>query len=161
MTYVDTHPRSGAFAANQMTRLTDLINDQGVALLEDAGLTLPPRAVSTVLLIGEREKISAADIAKELNQPHQLVTQRIELLISLDLLQRLDDPKDGRRKIIALTVKGNHEFNTLDKRLAEAALAFEHLYNEIDINLSTIAMRAMNALKKKSLLSRINDLKKQ
>lgn len=160
MTYVDTHPRSGAFAANKMTRLTDLINDQGTKLLKDADLTLPPRAVSTVLLIGEHGKISAADIAKELSQPHQLVTQRIELLINLNLLQRLDDPKDGRRKIIALTIKGKREFQILDKRLAEAANAFEDLYNEIETNLSTITMRAIEALENKSLLSRINDLKK-
>lgn len=159
MTYVDTHRRSGAFAANQMIRLTDLINDQGTELLKDAGLTLPPRAVSTVLLIGEYGQISAADIAKELNQPHQLVTQRIELLIKLNLLQRLDDPQDGRRKILALSIKGKHELQILDQRLAEAALAFEDLYKEIEINLSAISMRAMNALEKKSLLSRVNDLK--
>ena len=96
MTYVDTHPRKGAFAANHMARLVDLINDQGSQLLEDANLSLPPRAVSTVLLISERGQITAADIAKELNQPHQLVTQRIDALIKLDLLKRLTDPNDGR-----------------------------------------------------------------
>ncbi len=156
MTYTDKHKRNGAFAANQMTRLVDLINEQGVCLLADAGLTLPPRAVSTILLIGERKQISAADIAQELEQPHQLVTQRIELLINLGLVQRLDDPNDGRRKIIGLSAKGGHEFKTLDKRLAEAALAFDDLFKEIENDLSATTMRAIEALKNKSLLARIN-----
>ncbi len=161
MSYIDQHTRKGAFAANQMSRLVDLINEQGMSLLADAGLTLPPRAVSTVLLIGERRQISAADIAQELEQPHQLVTQRIELLISLGLVERLDDPNDGRRKIIGLTAKGRQEFNTLDTRLAEAALAFEGLFEEIENDLSATTMRAIKALRNKSLLTRINDNKKQ
>lgn len=155
MNYIDNHPRQGAFVANKMQRLLELINDQGKDLLKDAGLTMPPRAVSSIQLIGERGQISTADIAKELTQPHQLVTQRIEALIRLGLIERLDDPDDGRRKILALTPLGQRELKILDTRLIEAALAFEDLYNEINHDLSEITMRAMKALSTKPLLDRI------
>ncbi len=155
MTYVDSHPRHGAFLANQLSRLVDMISEQGDDLLTGAGLSLPSRSVSSVLLIGERGQISAADIAKELQQPHQLVTQRIEILIKLGLLDRIDDPSDGRRKILELTRKGKKELRLLEICLHEAERAFLDLYQEIECDLSAVTLRAMKVLSSMSILDRI------
>lgn len=154
-TYTDTHPLRGAFVANLLGRLVDMIVAQGEDLLHDAGLDFPSRAASSVLLVGERGNISAADIASALDQPHQLVTQRIELLIDLKIVKRVSDPKDGRRKILALTNKGTQQFMRLQTRLTNADRAFEILFKEIDCDLPAIAARAMDALGKHSILERV------
>ncbi len=155
MTYVDTHPLHGAFIANSLRRLIDLIGAQGEIMLQDAGIEFPPRTVSSVLLIGERGKISAADIAKNLNEPHQLVTQRIDLLITLGIIERREDPSDKRRKTISLTPKGITQFQSLQKRLAEADVAFSNLYAEIDCDLPTVTLRMLDALESTSILDRV------
>ena len=155
MAYVDSHPRHGAFLANQLSRLVDMIGKQGDDLLMGAGLSLPSRAISSVLLIGERGQISAADIAKELQQPHQLVTQRIEILIKLGLLDRIDDPSDGRRKILELTRKGQKELRLLKTCLHDAEGVILDLYQEIECDLSAATLRAMKVLSSKSILDRI------
>jgi DNA-binding MarR family transcriptional regulator len=155
MAYVDSHPRHGAFLANQLRRLVDMIAEQGDNLLMGAGLSLPSRAVSSVLLIGERGQISAADIAKELQQPHQLVTQRIEILIELGLLNRIDDPSDGRRKILELTRKGKRELRLLETCLRDAERVFLSLYQEIECDLLAVTRHAMKVLSSKSILDRI------
>jgi DNA-binding MarR family transcriptional regulator len=154
-TYTDTHPLRGAFVANLLGRLVDRIVAQGEDLLQDAGLDFPSRAASSVLLIGERGNISAADIASALGQPHQLVTQRIELLIDLKVVKRISDPKDGRRKILALTNKGTQQFLRLQTRLANAERAFQGLFEEIDCDLPAVAARAMEALGERSILDRV------
>lgn len=155
MVYVDSHPRPAAFLANQLHRLVDMIAEQGDDLLVSAGLSLPSRAVSSVLLIGERGRISAADIAKELKQPHQLVTQRIEILIELGLVRRIDDPSDGRRKILTLTRKGKNELQRLGTCLRDAERVFLDLYQEIECDLSAVTLRAMEVLSSRSIVDRI------
>ena len=155
MINIDSHPRRGAFLANQLHRLVDLISKQGDDLLMDAGLSVPSRAVSSLMLIGEQGQISAADIAKEFMQPHQLVTQRIDTLIMLGLVARIDDPSDGRRKILELTRKGKKELRLLETCLQDAERAFLDLYKEIECDLSAVALRAIKALSSESIVDRM------
>lgn len=154
MVYIDSHPRHGAFLANQLLRLVDLISKQGDELLMAAELSLPSRAVSSVMLIGERGQISAADIAKEFAQPHQLVTQRIDILIKLGLVARIDDPSDGRRKILELTRKGKKELRLLKTCLRDAERVFVDLYKDIECDLYSVTLRAMKALSSESIMDR-------
>jgi DNA-binding MarR family transcriptional regulator len=153
--FTDTHALKGAFVANRLGALVDLIALQGDSLLQDAGITIPSRAVSCVLLVGDQGQVSAADIAKALQQPHQLATQRVEALIKLGLLKRIDDPEDGRRKILTLTAKGKDQYARLNVRLAEAEQAFLGLFAEIDCDLPAIVERALQSLHSTPLLQRI------
>lgn len=160
MPYINTHSRHRAFLANQLNRLADLITEQGDDMLVDAGLTLPSRSVSLLLLIDERGQISAADIAKELNQPHQLVTQRIEALIKLNLINRINDSADKRRKILTLTTKGQKELLQLDQCLQNAEHVFQALYQEIECDLSAITQLTIKTLSTHSILDRIVNINK-
>jgi DNA-binding MarR family transcriptional regulator len=157
MPFIDIHPLSGAFFANRLDRLADLIVAQGEELLRDAGLDMPSRTVSLILLIGDKRQISAAEIASLLEQPHQLVTQRAEILIDLKLVERRDDPADGRRKMLVLTKGGQEQYHALQIRLAEAANAFSALFKEIDCDLSALVTRATRALDEKPLLKRVQN----
>lgn len=154
-TYTDTHQLRGAFVANLLSRLVDMIVEQGEHLLLDVGIDFPSRSVSTVLMIGEKDKISAADIAVTLNQPHQLVTQRIELLLDMKIVKRVSDPKDGRRKTLILTAKGTAQFKQLQTRLALADRAFKTLFEDIECDLISAAERAMDSLTCNTLLQRV------
>ena len=156
MTYLDTHPLHGAFVSNKFTRLTDLIASQGQEMLRDANLDVPSRAVSILLLVGEHGEISAADIANLLKQPHQLVTQRADLLIELALIRRKNDPRDGRRKILVLTEKGTDQFDRLTELMVQVADVFASLFEEIGCDLAAMAMRAIEALDRSPILERIN-----
>jgi DNA-binding MarR family transcriptional regulator len=158
--FIDAHPLAGAFVANQLERLAALIVAQGDALLQDAGVTFPPRTVSTVLLIGERGRMAVADIAKTLEQPHQLVTQRIELLIELGIVRRIDDPGDGRRKIVVLTAKGSEQHRRLGACLARAKAAFAALFKEIECDLPAAILRTTQALERSPLSTRATAAKR-
>lgn len=155
MSYLNAHPWRAAFLATQLRSLADLISEQGNELLDNAGLSIPSRAVSPVLLIAERGQVSVADIAKELNQPHQLVTQRVEVLLALGLVERLKDPSDQRRKLLILSDKGKQEFLLLEHCLRDAGKVFLALYQEIGCDLPEVAQRVTAALSSRSILSRI------
>lgn len=160
MHFLDTHPLRGAFVANTLDRLAGLIIEQGEDLLRDAGLTFPSRAVSTVLLLGERARLSASDLAKTLGQPHQLVTQRVDLLIELGIVSRAGDSGDARRRILALTPKGKRQFEKLKALLVLADAAFAALSAEIGVDLPRAALNALAALGRSSVLDRVRALEK-
>jgi DNA-binding MarR family transcriptional regulator len=153
--FVDKHETHDAFLGNVLVRLMDVIEEQGNELYRDVGLSFPPRASSTILLISERDGVTTADIARELHQPHQLATQRVEALIKLGLLKRKVDPEDARRKKLILTRKGKKEASLLRVTLLEAKNMFEALYKEIEVNLSDKALCAINGLAKTSMSARI------
>ena len=159
MPFLDSHSLRTAFVANLLERLVDQIVGQGEELLREAGVEFPPRAASTVLLLGEHGRMSAADIARSLALPHQLVTQRIDLLIELGIVARIDDPKDARRKVVRLTAKGRKQLQKLQSRLVLAEAAFMALFKEIGCDLSAAALKAMEALNHSSLLARTKQLK--
>jgi DNA-binding MarR family transcriptional regulator len=155
MIHLDGHPLAGAFLANKLDRLADMIAQQGEDLLQDAGIDIPSRAVSLLMLVGEHDLLSVADIAATIGQPHQLVTQRADILIDRALIERRGDPADGRRKTLALTAKGEAEHAKLQIMLSEAAEAFAGLFEEIQCDLSAYAMKAMEALSRASIVDRI------
>ena len=151
----DEHALNGAFVSNKLLRLVDLIALQGDTLLRDAGITIPSRAVACALFIGDKGQASLADIAKALDEPHQLTAHRVDDLIQLGLLERRDDPNDRRRKALSLTKKGKSQYQLLLVRLAEIEQAFTGLYAEIGHDLPAILETAMEALHRTPLLERI------
>ncbi|MEZ5953128.1 MAG: winged helix DNA-binding protein [Hyphomonas sp.] len=155
MNFRDEHALKGAFVSNKLLRLVDLIADQGDDLLREADITVPARAVACTLFIGDKGQVSLADIAKALDEPHQLSAQRVEGLIELGLLERRDDPKDRRRKVLRLTKSGKAQYQRLLVRLAEIEQALTELYAEIDHDLPAILDRAIDALRRTPLLERI------
>lgn len=152
--FLDKHALKTAFLGNTLDRLVDLIVNQGNEYLSAAGVTFPARAVSTMLLISERDGITAADIAAALAQPHQLATQRVELLLKLGVIARQPDPDDGRRKVLILSEQGKSEVARMQQCLAAIENALTALQAEIKCNLQDGALRAIKALSNKSITDR-------
>lgn len=155
MHFIDSHPLHGAFLANKLDRLSDLIVEQGDALLGDAGLAIPSRTVSLLLLIGDKGPMSVADIAGTFGQPHQLVTQRADVLIGLGLVERSADPADARRKLLSLLPAGRRHHADLTRVLTQAAAAMAALFDELGCDLADVAVRAMATLHRTSLRDRV------
>ena len=155
--YIDSHPLNGAFIANKLRRVVDLIALQGTDLLQDAGVVIPSQSLSCVLFIGDEGPASAADVADALRHPHQVVTQRVETLIKLKLLKRMNDPADGRRKLLVLTAAGRTQHERMKARLREIETAFTGLFEEISCDPADMATKMLNALHAKPMLERINE----
>ena len=155
---MDTHPLSGAFLSNKLIRLVEKIADQGATLLKSANILIPPRTISTVLMIGELEDVTAADIANALDQPHQLATQRIGILIELGLVTKRPHATDSRRKVLELTFEGRRQYNKMTDMLENIRTAMLALYDELGCDLANIAVKAVNALDDSPLIERIGEI---
>ena len=154
---MDTHPLSGAFLSNKLLRLVETIADQGEGVLARAEIAIPPRAISTVLMIGEVENVTAADIAGALDQPHQLATQRIALLIQMGLITKRPHASDSRRKVLELTEQGRAQYARMIDMLGKIRAAMDELYAELGVDMASGAVKADTALRERPLVERIGE----
>ncbi|WP_370336635.1 winged helix DNA-binding protein [Parvularcula marina] len=144
--------------SNKLIRLVDLIALQGGELLREAEITIPARAVACTLFVGDNEQVSLADIAKALDEAHQLTAHRVDNLIQLGLMESGADPNDRRRKILSLTRKGKAQYQLLLARLSQIEQAFTDLYTEIGYDLPSILEDAIAALDRTPLPERIHKI---
>lgn len=153
---MDTHPLRGAFVSNKLLRLVETIADQGEALLMSAGIIIPPRAISTVLMIGEVPDVTAADIATSLDQPHQVATQRVAALIKLGLVSKRPHSSDSRRKVLEFTALGRAQYGLMMTMLEKIRGAMDALFDELGVDLAAKAVEAVQLLKARPLVDRIS-----
>lgn len=146
-----------AFVGARIQSLSDLIIEQGGAMLESKGLRTNPRSVSIILVLYKYGPLPLTKLSEHLNQVHQLTAQRLGYIEKAGLVQRKPDPEDARRSVLHLTAKGRKEAVLLLAVLEEASKAFSKLFDEIGCDLLTSTNSAINALQTKPLLARMSD----
>lgn len=152
---LDAHEFFHAFIGNRFERALHLMSEQGGELLSGHNIAVPQQSVSSLLYVAENQNASTADISAALNLPHQLVTQRLNALIEMNLAARRPDPNDGRRKIIRLTARGKRQVELLNEILRDANAAYDELNEELGVNLSTLVLRVIESLHRETLTERI------
>ncbi len=150
-------PLKRVFVGATLEQLLKLMTEQGDEILAEAGVTFPPRAAPTVLLLMKGGPKTAADLAKELDQPHQLVTQRVEALIASGVVARTVDPSDARRKILIITDAGSDQLLRLSECLEKIENAYVTLFDELGCDVAAIAIDMFDELTRRSLRDRIAD----
>jgi DNA-binding MarR family transcriptional regulator len=146
-----------SFIGKQADDLGQLIKAQIQPILEMQGITVPVKSCSIIHYLYTSENNSLADLAKKLNQSHQLVKQKLPRLIDLGLVQVKQDDNDKRRSIYQLTTQGIAQAQLLEQNSMLAI--YDNLSQEIGANLYQVLNDAIDGLKRKDLLTRFNELK--
>lgn len=148
-------PLRRVFLARSLEQLLALLTEQGQRILADAGIELAIRSAPIVLLLTKDGPLTAADIAKTLDQPHQLVAQRLDALVDLKLVTRVGDTADARRKLLKITPRGRVQLRLLKERLDVIEAAYARMFAEIDCDLAAKVLEATEALSRAPLPERI------
>ena len=98
-----------AFLAHLLRRLSDELIQGAVLWYPTAGVTAPPRTISTLIALDDLGPLGVTELATLLRQSHPLVITWIRELTSLSFVATKGDPKDRRRSLIRLTPKGRAE----------------------------------------------------
>jgi DNA-binding MarR family transcriptional regulator len=143
------------FLGASLEQLVGLITEQGEEILRDAGVRFPSRAAPLMLLLLKNGPMSAADLAKSLQQPHQLVTQRVEALIDCKVISRSSDTLDARRKLLTITAHGKLQLGRLKTCLDKVEVIYAALFREIGCDLSQVVPKTLEALQQRTLRDRL------
>ncbi len=153
------HNNSRSFIGKQADDLGQLIKVQIQPLLEKLGIVVPVKSCSIIHYLYQSDDNSLADLAKQLQQSHQLVKQKLPRLIDLGLVTKTQDNNDKRRSIYQLTDQGREQAELLEEN--SLLHVYEDLSNEIGANLYQVLNDAIESLKQKDLLTRFETLKQQ
>jgi DNA-binding MarR family transcriptional regulator len=123
------------FLDHQTSRLRDLITEmirccEDRNLLETKRFSLPYTELKCLLLFRGEKYLTVKGMALKLDVAKSRVTKLVDNLLKKGLVNRIDDPKDGRMKLISLSPKG--------KALADEIESFQgRLYQEILLQIET------------------------
>lgn len=145
---------SPIFLGKRAEALSALIERQFEPIFQRQDIVVPVRSCSLLLHLHRQGSASAADLAESLGMSHQLVLQKIPLLVRRELIRRSRDPRDRRRRILSLTIEGARQVALLERQAAHIAQVYRELYAEIGSDLFVALGRALEALQNKDLASR-------
>ena len=143
-----------AFTGKMALDFAFLIAAQAEDVYKNKGICFPVTVSSTLLYLTRVEEASLLEISAALGHQHQLVAQRIKILLKLELIEANADPLDKRKTLYRLNKAGKRQGKILQDYCSEAAEVFVELSNEVGVDLLGSLHQASTALQKTPLLER-------
>jgi DNA-binding MarR family transcriptional regulator len=146
-----------AFVAHLADRLNDTICRETQIYADRLGIQAPVKTHSALLFLHKCGPASLTEIAARDGQSHQLLAARLGPLESLGLIERFDDPSDGRRRPYRLTRAGQAEARRVEEATRREAAAMQALFDEMGVDLNAVLEQAIERLRVTPLTRRIDD----
>lgn len=146
------HHLSQSFIGKQADDLGQLISEQIKPLYVSLGIVVPVKSCSIIHTLSRLGQASVTEIARVLNQSHQLVKQKLPRLIQLALIEDHADPNDKRKTYYALTQLGQDQADLLRQHSLEKVYA--QLSDQVGADLYRVLTAAISELKNQDLYSR-------
>lgn len=107
------------FLAHRLRRASEAILEATTQVLRREGFAGPPRAVSMLLLLREQGPLGITELAYRLQLSHPMVIKLTRALADERLIADAADPRDNRRRLVALTETGRAQ-TAVAERVADA-----------------------------------------
>ncbi|MCW9027497.1 MAG: winged helix DNA-binding protein [Kangiella sp.] len=134
--------------------LSNLIEQQTQPIFDSLGIIVPIKSCSTLLSLIELEQASLAELARKLEQSHQLVKQKLPKLIKLGLIQQQPDKEDKRRTLYSLTSQGKEQSQKIKEYLKQSEVLVDSISKDIGVDIFSAIDQAINSMKDRSLWER-------
>jgi DNA-binding MarR family transcriptional regulator len=143
------------FMAHRLRRLSELILEGSSETLRRAGFEGPARAGSTLLLLRDNGPTGITEIAYRLRLSHPLIIKLAAALAAAGLVRDESDPADSRRRLLALTGKGEAEAARIARVAAALARVFERMFEESGADLYAALERFEEAAEARPIAARL------
>ena len=153
--FVPSFSRRKGYTPKQSLDFSSLMEKQAKPVYERMGIIFPVITSSTVNFIAEFKTVSLLEIARGLDIPHQLVSQRIKILLKLDIVSAHKDPQDKRKTNYKLTQLGVAQNELFAAYLSSADKVFNELDAELGVDLMALLSLVNKSFANKSLEQRI------
>lgn len=130
-----------AFVAHRLRRASETIVEGTSAFLHENGFAAPARSVSTLLLLRELGPTGVTEIAARLRLSHPLIIKLTTALIGAGYAEQRADPRDQRRRLIALTPAGESQVERLETLLEAIQRTLRELGAETGVDLLDVVER--------------------
>lgn len=134
--------------------LSNLIEEQSQPIFDSLSIIVPIKSCSTLLSLFELQQASVTDLARQLDQSHQLVKQKLPKLLKLEVIQQSPDKEDKRRTLYSLTPEGLVQSKKIKEYLKQSEKLVDSISQDIGIDIFDAIDKAIKTMKERSLLER-------
>jgi DNA-binding MarR family transcriptional regulator len=134
------------FLAHRLRRASEAILEGTTSLLRTEGFNGPARSVSILLLLKEHGPLGITEIAYWLRLSHPLIIKMAAALEEGGYVVQHRDPKDNRRRLIALMEKGVEQADRIEEISAIIAQGLRNLFEEMGTDLLDAVARFETAV---------------
>jgi len=120
--------------AHRLRRLSETLVEGGRQWLPEAGVTAPPKAGSTLLLLAEAGPLTVTEIATRLRLTHPLIIKLTRRLSELGLVRIEQDARDGRRRPVSLTPEGRRQAALLVDVNRRLAIVYQQIFDTAGVD---------------------------
>ncbi len=152
--FSDDESIANAFLGRRAADFANLLTAQAEVVYRARKMVFPVVTSSTLHYLWHNPNVSLASVSCALEQPHQVIGQRIASLTKLNLVQRSPDTKDRRRQLLKLTKEGIKQARLLEDYMVASQVAIHSLHDELGADLSCLLNEASAALKKRPFSDR-------
>ena len=139
----------GLAAGKLLADLVDRVSHRGgqtLRVMSEANVTL--QQVLLLTRLGHEGPCSASDLANSLNLSPPAISQAIDRLTNAELVSRIEDPVDRRKKQLATTERANRLLDRLaTARAHEYGAGLSRLSKETQRQLAMVVRAALIQLK--------------
>jgi DNA-binding MarR family transcriptional regulator len=143
------------FLAHRLRRASELIVEGSAAAMARRGFESPARSGSTMLLLLANGPTGIIEIAYRLRLSHPLIIKLTAALAKAGLVRDKADPKDRRRRLVALTAKGEAEARRLQAHSLALAGVFVAMFDEAGADLFAALERFEQAAEARPIADRL------
>ncbi len=119
------------------------------------GLPIKGRWCSTLLLLEQEVGLTVTEVADRVRMSHPAVVQILDDMANTGLVRKVQDPADGRRRLLSLSAKGRRWMPRLHEAWNEMAKAQEEAFAATGCDVLAIMDAANAELDRKSIAQRV------
>ncbi len=144
--------------ASRLKRLSDNLMQDGIRIYRDSQIDFEPRwfPVYYYLLTAGPSPVTA--IARSLGVSHPSVNQVAKELLARELIAAYKDPKDKRKRVLALTSKGKAQRQALETVWQDIQRALQAVIDETNVDFLGDIASIERAINNKSFYHRFQQL---
>ena len=146
--------------ASRLRALTDRLAADNARLYRLYDVPLKPHHFPVFAALARAPDASANDLAADIGQSHVAVGKTLRELERAGLIHRTPDPRDGRRRRLALTPAGRTAAHHLQPQLDDVGAAVDEALGEIDADLWTALDQLERALDADGLEARTRAIRR-
>jgi len=120
--------------AHRLRRLSESLVEAGRQSLPNAGVTAPPKAGSTLLLLANAGPLSVTEIATRLRLTHPLIIKLTREMEALGLVRIEQDSRDRRRRPVSLTAAGRRQAALLEDVNRHLAIVYRQIFEKAGVD---------------------------
>jgi DNA-binding MarR family transcriptional regulator len=140
---------------HRFKRMLNRLLEEADDIYRALGLPIKARWCSTLLLLEREESLTVTEVAERLQLSHPAVVQSLEDMAGTGLVRKVQDPLDGRRRLLSLSVKGKRWMPRLHEVWAEMSRAQARVFARADCDMLSALAAANAALDRKNIATRV------